>query len=47
MTKIARVITSVPDGRKYLPLYKRLERELAAIRAADDVMSRVIARLAG
>lgn len=48
MDRLAREIVAFgPRGRKLLPLYERLENELAAIRAADDVMARVMARLAG
>lgn len=28
------------DGAIYAPLFERLEREIAAVRAADDVMAR-------
>lgn len=47
MDRLAREIVAFgPRGRKLLPLYERLERELAAIRAVDDVMARVLQRLA-
>lgn len=42
---LARIIASRRDGRRLLPLYARLEEELAAIRSADDVMAKVMARL--
>jgi hypothetical protein len=31
-------------GRAYLPLFQRLERELAEMRAVDDAMAAVVAR---
>lgn len=45
LDRLALAIKAQREGRKLLPLYERLESELAAIRAADDVMSRVMTRL--
>lgn len=42
---LARIIAGRRDGRRLLPLFARLEEELATIRAADDVMAKVMARL--
>lgn len=41
------MVRSGPDGRVYLPLFENLEQELAALRAEEDVMSRVKARASG
>lgn len=35
------------DGRACLPLYQKLEREAERLRAEDDAMARVRARIAG
>jgi hypothetical protein len=42
---LAKIIAGRKDGRRLLPLFQRLEDELAAIRSADDVMAKVMARL--
>ena len=42
---LARIMVEAgAEGRAYLPIYVRLERELAAMRDADDAMAAVVAR---
>lgn len=46
LDRLAREIHAFgPKGRKLLPLYTRLETELATIRAEEDALSRAMARL--
>jgi hypothetical protein len=45
LDRLALAIKAQREGRKLLPLYARLEEELAAIKSADDVMAKVMARL--
>lgn len=46
LDRLAREIAAFGQrGRKLLPLYTRLETELATIRAEEDAMSRVLLRL--
>lgn len=45
LDRLALAIKAQREGRKLLPLYQRLEEDLAAIKSADDVMAKVMARL--
>lgn len=39
------MVQSGEEGSVYLPIYQRLERELTELRAEEDAMSRVLARV--
>ncbi len=45
LDRLALAIKAQKEGRRLLPLYQRLEDELAAIRSADDVWAKVMTRL--
>ncbi|SHN18599.1 hypothetical protein [Roseibium suaedae] len=41
LIKLAWLIERTPEGEKFLPLFERLENELAALQDKQDTMSRV------
>ena len=49
LDKVAQCIQTLGpiEGRALVPLYQRYEQQLAAVRAADDIMHRVLRRLTG
>ncbi|MEX5600399.1 hypothetical protein [Pseudophaeobacter sp. C1-32P7] len=46
LDQLAQIIAGREDGRVFLPLYQRLEAELAALETAESDMDRILRRAA-